>query len=249
MECDVLRMVRNDEEYSKYFVRLKSFFSVDLSVFIVTELLDADLLHIIQQSSDRGLPHNQIILISRQVLKALSFLHSHRTIHGDLKPENVMLKIRNRKPATKNRSNSLIERNCNVNYCHVKLIDFGSCCAERKNLFSYFQSRYYRAPEVALIDANRFVSCKIDIWSAGCLFYEMKEKVPLFEAKDQTALLEMIIARIGLPSTQQNLMNLLEKNTNMKEILIRHKHKRMDKMKRGKVKLGNINVENSNFSS
>ena len=53
------------------------------------------------------LSENKCKLISSQILEALSFMHSQRIVHMDIKPNNVMF-------THKNRDN-----------LHVKIIDFG----------------------------------------------------------------------------------------------------------------------------
>jgi serine/threonine protein kinase len=48
----------------------------------------------------------------------------------------------------------------------VKIIDVGSGCYESEQIYTYIQSRYYRAPEVILGIAY---TTAIDIWSLGCI--------------------------------------------------------------------------------
>ncbi len=71
-------------------------------------------------------------------------------MHCDLKPENVLLE----RPG----------------YTNVKVIDFGSSCYAGQNVYSYIQSRFYRAPEV--IFGNDY-GPPIDMWSLGCIIVEL----------------------------------------------------------------------------
>jgi len=48
----------------------------------------------------------------------------------------------------------------------LKVIDFGSSCYEHQQVYTYIQSRFYRAPEVIL--GARY-GLGIDIWSFGTL--------------------------------------------------------------------------------
>jgi len=48
----------------------------------------------------------------------------------------------------------------------IKVIDFGSSCYEHQQVYSYIQSRFYRAPEVIL--GARY-GLSIDLWSFGTL--------------------------------------------------------------------------------
>ena len=48
----------------------------------------------------------------------------------------------------------------------LQVIDFGSSCYEHQRVYTYIQSRFYRAPEVIL--GARY-GMPIDIWSLGCI--------------------------------------------------------------------------------
>jgi dual specificity tyrosine-phosphorylation-regulated kinase 2/3/4 len=82
-------------------------------------------------------------------------------VHCDLKPENILLK--------------------EYNKSGIKMIDFGSSCFEQETLYTYIQSRYYRAPEITL---GLPYSHQIDIWSAGCILAELTTGVPLFPGEN-----------------------------------------------------------------
>ncbi len=92
-------------------------------------------------------------------------MHAAKIIHRDLKPENIVLA----------RSGVWT------------IIDLGSAtvCKTNMKIYSYAQSRFYRAPEVALHDQYSF---KIDIWSLGCIIAELITKIPLFEARSEIEL-------------------------------------------------------------
>ena len=97
-------------------------------------------------------------------------------IHCDLKPENILF--------------------TDQRYKDVKIIDFGSACTEFKNGFTYVQSRFYRSPEVAL---GMPYSHPIDMWSFGCIMVELLTGKPIFNARDENELIEMLRFKIGLP--------------------------------------------------
>jgi serine/threonine protein kinase len=74
------------------------------------------------------------------------------------------------------------------------LIDFGASCEDCTTGFFYVQSRYYRAPEIVLgLDYDHAV----DMWSVGCVLYEMVVGSPLFPAADENELLEFFVITIG----------------------------------------------------
>lgn len=53
---------------------------------------------------------------------------------------------------------------------YFQVIDFNCSCFENKCLFTYFQSRHYRAPEIIL---GAPYNAAIDMWSLGCVLAEI----------------------------------------------------------------------------
>ena len=143
-------------------------------MFFVFELLSISLYDAIRENEYNGLPLMMIRNIATQILKSLKFLSEHSIIHCDLKPENILLK---------ERLNS-----------EIKLIDLGSSCFCSDNMYAYIQSRFYRAPEIIL---GIPFTCEIDIWSLGCILFELHEGVPLFAGKDEAEQLSLMIETNG----------------------------------------------------
>jgi dual specificity tyrosine-phosphorylation-regulated kinase 2/3/4 len=114
--------------------------------------------------------------IARDVFSALACLHTRHIVHCDVKPENVLF-VRGSKS-------------------RVKLIDFGTSTFVGQPLFEYFQSRYYRAPEVIL---GLHFDGAVDIWSAGCLLAEMAIGEPLFAGADEEEQLVKFVELLGMP--------------------------------------------------
>lgn len=142
-------------------LRLVDFFYYKEHLFIVTELLKDNLYDWQKFVYKRGLRPfftvPRVQAVAKQVLAALSFVHGIGILHCDLKPENLLLSSYSR--------------------CRVKLIDFGSSCFVTDHLTSYIQSRSYRAPEVIL---GLPYGPKLDVWSLGCILYEMATGRVLF---------------------------------------------------------------------
>lgn len=63
--------------------------------------------------------------------------------------------------------------------CSIKLVDFGLCVPIDSNPDDV-QSRHYRAPEMITLDP---ADEKIDIWSVGCIVYEILTGETLFDPK------------------------------------------------------------------
>jgi dual specificity tyrosine-phosphorylation-regulated kinase 2/3/4 len=115
-------------------------------------------------------------MVCKETAEALSFIHSQGIVHCDIKPENILFTTTER--------------------AHIKVIDFGCSCFVGKILFSYIQSRYYRAPDVVL---GLEYGTEIDIWSLACVLCEMFTGNPLFSADDEAELVNLIVELKGLP--------------------------------------------------
>jgi dual specificity tyrosine-phosphorylation-regulated kinase 2/3/4 len=89
-------------------------------------------------------------------------MRDENIIHCDMKPENILLK-------SKDKSG-------------IKVIDFGSSCFSDQRIYTYIQSRFYRAPEIML--GIPFTTA-IDMWSVGCILIELYIGVPIFPGESE----------------------------------------------------------------
>ncbi|XP_002974177.2 uncharacterized protein LOC9657096 [Selaginella moellendorffii] len=178
-EIKLLKYINKHDPADKYHIlRLYDYFYHREHLFIVCELLRANLYEFHKYNRDSGgevyftMPRLQSI--TRQCLEALEFLHGLGLIHCDLKPENILVKSYSR--------------------CEVKVIDLGSSCFQSDHLCSYVQSRSYRAPEVIL---GLPYDQKIDIWSLGCILAELCSGNVLFQNDSLATLLARVVGIIG----------------------------------------------------
>ncbi|XP_067310895.1 MAPK/MAK/MRK overlapping kinase-like [Pseudorasbora parva] len=111
-----------------------------------------------------------------QLCRSLDHMHSRGIFHRDVKPENIL--IRNEV---------------------LKLADFGSCrsISSRPPHTEYISTRWYRAPECLLTDGH--YSQKMDIWSAGCVFFEILSLSPLFPGRNELDQVNKIHDVLGTP--------------------------------------------------
>ncbi|KRX06852.1 Protein kinase-like domain [Pseudocohnilembus persalinus] len=145
-------------------------------VCIVTELLSVNLFDLMQKNQFNPLSMELIRRIAIQLLNSIHFIHKLNIIHCDIKPENILLKQENKSG--------------------IKLIDFGSSCYEDQQLYTYIQSRFYRAPEVMLgCSYNK----QIDMWSFGCVIAELIMGYPIFPGETEQESVGYMNELLGIP--------------------------------------------------
>jgi len=147
-----------------------------------------NLYHFLKLNKFQGFSLSLIRRFAIQILQALAVLQRNNIIHCDLKPENILLKQSNRSA--------------------VKVIDFGSSCFGDRKIYTYIQSRYYRAPEI-ILGVN--YSNLIDMWSFACILIELFTGQPIFPGENETQQLLCIVEYLGLPPG-----NVLLKSTRKK---------------------------------
>ncbi|KAL5108488.1 Serine/threonine-protein kinase pef1 [Taenia crassiceps] len=115
---------------------------------------------------------------SEHLFKGLKYLHEKNILHRDLKPENLLV--------TNNRI--------------LKIADFGM--ARQKldpmcNLGKRVVTLWYKPPEI-LLDGCSY-DFGVDIWSAGCIVFEMMNGEVLFEGSDPATQICKIFQVLGVP--------------------------------------------------
>ncbi|CAD8058454.1 unnamed protein product [Paramecium sonneborni] len=143
------------------------------------EFLSINLYQLIKNNNFQSLSLELIRRFAIQILNALNFLSKHKIIHCDLKPENILLK--------------------QANKSGIKIIDFGSSCFENQKIYSYIQSRYYRAPEVMF---GIPYDTSIDMWSFGCIMAELYLGYPIFPGDDEQEQIAYILEILGMPDNE-----------------------------------------------
>ena len=148
------------------------FVEKDSTLNIIMEYADkGDLLQLISEYKKKKehFKESEIWDALIQLLNGLKSLHDLNILHRDLKSANVFLF-----------SNGL-----------AKLGDLNVSKVTRKGLgYTQTGTPYYASPEVWQAKAY---DSKSDIWSLGCIIYEMAKLVPPFQAKDMEELYKKII--------------------------------------------------------
>jgi eukaryotic-like serine/threonine-protein kinase len=119
---------------------------------------------------------DEAVRITRDVADALGYAHSHGILHRDVKPENVLL-----------------------TGGHALIADFGLAraigAADRRKLTStgvIVGTVHYMSPEQLL--EQRDLDQRSDIYSLGCILYEMLTGGPPYTARTITDLISQILS-------------------------------------------------------
>ncbi|KAH7701647.1 CAMK/TSSK protein kinase, partial [Aphelenchoides avenae] len=133
-----------------HIVRLFQEWRVNDFHFLITELAEfGDMLAYVQQNG--AVPEYQSLIWMRQLMSAVTYLHSMKIVHRDLKLENILIG-----------TNSVI-----------KLADFGFSrqAADAELSKTYCGSKAYSAPEILL--GTAYNPYKADVWSLGVVAFVM----------------------------------------------------------------------------
>ena len=171
LETEIYELLYTSENYSPFVIKLLKAFEYRKDRFLVFDNYGIDLYNYYKKNM---IDSYDLKMFAYQIVKGLDFLHSFEIIHMDLKPENIL--VRNK---------------------HLKIIDLGSSFIEQPNMKKdYVQSRYYRSPDVVF---KLRTTTKVDIWSYGCILYEMATRRPLIPAKSTKDLVLYYTHILGYP--------------------------------------------------
>ncbi|NWQ74793.1 STK36 kinase, partial [Columbina picui] len=150
-------------------IQMLDSFETDKEVVVVTDYAEGELFQILED--DGSLPENQVQTIAAQLVSALYYLHSHRILHRDMKPQNILLG----KDGV------------------VKLCDFGFARAMSIHtmvLTSIKGTPLYMSPELV---EERPYDHTADLWSVGCILYELFVGTPPFYTSSIFQLVSLIV--------------------------------------------------------
>lgn len=160
-------------------------------------------------------PMDQVRHISYQLCYAVKFLHENKLTHTDLKPENILFinsdftsTFNPRKVSCCRDIHSVVSvQNMIVNFqsmqnrdvrrvknTDIRLIDFGSATFDHEHHSTIVSTRHYRAPEV-ILELGWAQPC--DVWSIGCIMFELYLGITLFQTHDNREHLAMMERILG----------------------------------------------------
>ncbi|XP_014480493.1 PREDICTED: serine/threonine-protein kinase fused [Dinoponera quadriceps] len=162
-ECEIQRHLHHPN-----IVQMIDSFETDNEIVVITEYADKELYEILDKEG--RLSEERAQVIAGDLVSALYYLHSNRVLHRDLKPQNVLLE-----------ANGV-----------AKLCDFGfarSMSTGTHVLTSIKGTPLYMAPE--LIEECPY-DHNADLWSLGCIIYELVVGSPPFQTTSILHLVKLI---------------------------------------------------------
>ena len=171
-EMSILRTVSHPN-----LVKLENVIINPTSLTLVFEYLEYDLRVFLRHTKNR-IQMNLLRSYAFQMLAGINCLHTHRILHRDIKPDNILLNKEG----------------------YLKICDFGLARhfdIPMRQYSSNVVSQWYRAPELLL--GAPLYGLPIDVWSAGCIIAEMCKGTPLFEGDSDVDQLHKIFKVLGTP--------------------------------------------------
>lgn len=168
-ELEFLKLLADkDPDNKKHCIRLISFFEHRSHLCMVFEPLSMNLREVLKKYGGTGLSVLGVKSFAKQLFVALKHLKKCQVIHADLKPDNILV---------------------NENKSLVKVCDFGSAGKiNESEITPYLVSRFYRAPEIMLgLQYNEL----LDVWSVGCILYELYTGKILFPGNNNNEMLRL----------------------------------------------------------
>jgi len=144
-------------------------FETEDEVVVVMEQAEGELFQVLED--DQNLDESMIRNIAAQLVSALYYLHSNRILHRDMKPQNILIG----KGGV------------------IKLCDFGFARTMGQSTFvltSIKGTPLYMAPELV---QEKPYDHTADLWSLGCILYELFHGQPPFYTTSIFQLVSLII--------------------------------------------------------
>uniref|UniRef100_A0A4Y0BKY2 Protein kinase domain-containing protein n=1 Tax=Anopheles funestus TaxID=62324 RepID=A0A4Y0BKY2_ANOFN len=206
MEIGALDKIKQlDPDLDHLCVKMLDWFDYHGHTCIGFEMLGLSVFDFLKENNYSPYPIDQVRHISYQLCYAVRFLHDSRLTHTDLKPENILF-VDSEYSTTSSRifpvdrpSQSARRIKCT----DIRLIDFGSATFDDEHHSTIVSTRHYRAPEV-ILELGWTHPC--DVWSIGCIMFELYHGVTLFPTHDNRehlAMMERILGTIPYRMARQ----------------------------------------------
>ncbi|GFT35416.1 hypothetical protein NPIL_472421 [Nephila pilipes] len=192
LEINVLgKLGEVDPECKHLCVKMLDWFDYHGHVCIVFELLGKSVFDFLKNNNYFPYPLDQVRHMSYQLCYAVKFLHDYHLTHTDLKPENILFEDSRSDLVYNKKKKRTVNQVINSS---VRLIDFGSATFDHEHHSTIVSTRHYRAPEV-ILELGWSQPC--DVWSIGCILFEMYLGITLFQTHDNREHLAMMERILG----------------------------------------------------
>ncbi|GFO13894.1 dual specificity protein kinase clk2 [Plakobranchus ocellatus] len=192
LEINVLEKLKEKDPSGKYLcVQMRDWFDYHGHMCIAFDMLGLSVFDFLKDNNYVPYTLEQVRHISYQLCYAVNFLHENQLTHTDLKPENILF-VNSDFDTYYNPKKKREERR--LKNSDLKLIDFGSATFDHEHHSTIVSTRHYRAPEV-ILELGWSQPC--DVWSIGCIMFELYTGYTLFQTHDNKEHLAMMERILG----------------------------------------------------
>ncbi|KAL0274666.1 UNVERIFIED_CONTAM: hypothetical protein PYX00_002740 [Menopon gallinae] len=192
LEINALQKIAEKDPDCKYLtVRMLCYFDLSGHMCIGFEMLGLSVFDFLKDNGYQPYPLEHVRHISYQLCYSVKFLHDNKLTHTDLKPENILFVNSDYETIYNAKKKKDIKR---VKRSDVRLIDFGSATFDHEHHSTIVSTRHYRAPEV-ILELGWAQPC--DVWSIGCIMFELYLGITLFQTHDNREHLAMMERILG----------------------------------------------------
>ncbi|XP_070392477.1 dual specificity protein kinase CLK2 isoform X5 [Dermacentor albipictus] len=172
-------------------VKMLDWFDYHGHMCLAFEMLGLSVFDFLKDNHYQPYPIEQVRHIGYQLCYSVMFLHEKQLTHTDLKPENILFVNSDYDISYNAKKKRDVRR---VKDTSIRLIDFGSATFDEEHHSTIVSTRHYRAPEV-ILELGWSQSC--DVWSVGCILFELYLGVTLFQTHDNREHLAMMERILG----------------------------------------------------
>lgn len=206
LEINVLeKLNEKDPNGENLCVRMLDWFTYHGHVCIAFDMLGKSVFDFLKENGYQPYAMDQVRHISYQLCKAVKFLHENHLTHTDLKPENILFVNSDYEVISHQKKMGKKRRELKRIKCSdIRLIDFGSATFDEEHHSAVISTRHYRAPEV-ILGVGWSQPC--DVWSIGCIMFELFTGFTLFQTHDNRehlAMMERILGVLPLKLTKKS---------------------------------------------
>uniref|UniRef100_A0A0A9WG79 dual-specificity kinase n=1 Tax=Lygus hesperus TaxID=30085 RepID=A0A0A9WG79_LYGHE len=192
LEINVLQKINEKDPSCKHLcVKMKSWFNYHGHICIAFEMLGLSVFDFLKENNYQPYTLDQVRHMAYQLCYAVKFLHDNQLTHTDLKPENILLVDADYELVYNHKKKRDMRR---LKSSEVRLIDFGSATFDHEHHSTIVSTRHYRAPEV-ILELGWSHPC--DVWSIGCIMFELYLGLTLFQTHDNREHLAMMERILG----------------------------------------------------